>query len=151
MFWRLAIVFSLSLIGLLACTPQPRVVIATREGKEVAVRVEVADTPAKREMGLQYRNELGDDQGMLFLFPREEVQAFWMKNTPISLDLIFISAQRKVVGIVRRAVPFSRATLSVPSPSQFVLEIKGGLSQRHGIKIGDGVRFQNISLEEIKG
>lgn len=151
MFWRLAIVFSLSLIGLLACTPQPRVVIATREGKEVAVRVEVADTPAKREMGLQYRNELGDDQGMLFLFPREEVQAFWMKNTPISLDLIFISAQRKVVGIVRRAVPFSLATLSVPSPSQFVLEIKGGLSQRHGIKIGDGVRFQNISLEEIKG
>ena len=64
----------LSFISLFACRHYPRVVISTKGGKELAVRVEVADTPAKRELGLQYRRELDDDQGMLFLFPAERVQ-----------------------------------------------------------------------------
>ena len=141
----------LSFIGLFACRHYPRVVISTKGGKELAVRVEVADTPAKRELGLQYRRELDDDQGMLFLFPAERVQSFWMKNTPLSLDLIFIGKHRRIVGIIHQAVPFSTAPLSVSVPSQFVLEIKGGLSRSKGIEVGDPVRFEGISLESIKG
>jgi len=133
-----------------ACGAGPRVVISTKNGNERAIRVEIADTPAKRELGLQYRRELGDDQGMLFLFPNESVQTFWMKNTPISLDMIFIGGDRKIVGIVQRAVPYSTATLSVGVPSQFVLEIKGGLASAKGIEVGNSVRFEGISVDGLK-
>lgn len=136
---------------LFACGSSPQVIITTKEGKKFTVRVEVADTPAKRELGLQYRRGLGDDQGMLFLFPTAAVQSFWMKNTPISLDMIFIGSDLKIVGIIHQTVPFSTNSLSVSAPSQFVLEIKGGLSQRSGIEVGNTVRFENISLEGIEG
>lgn len=110
----------------------------------------MADTPARRTLGLQYRDKLGDNQGMLFLFPDEKVQTFWMKNTPLSLDLIFISSHQRVVGIVHEAVPFSTASLSVLVPSQFVLEVRGGLARRKIIEVGDAVRFEGISLEGVK-
>jgi len=145
-----AVFFLLLTAGLPACRSEPRVIISTKNGKEYAVRVEIADTPAKREMGLQYRRELDDDQGMLFLFPAEEVLTFWMKNTPIPLDMIFIGSDMKIVGIVHDAVPFSLTTRSVGAPSRFVLEIKGGRVKRQGINVGDAVRFEGISLEGIR-
>lgn len=148
---RLLPVGLLLLFGLFACRSDPRVVISAKGGKEFSVRVEVADTPAKRALGLQYRRELGDDQGMLFLFPAERVQSFWMKNTPISLDMVFIGSQRRVVGIIHEAVPFSTESLSVSLPSQFVLEIKGGIARRRGIEVGDTVRFEGIPLDQVKG
>ena len=138
-------------LGLFACRSDPRVVIRGKGGGELSLRVEVADTPAKRELGLQYRDDLGDDQGMLFLFPIERVQTFWMKNTPLSLDLIFIGSHRKVVGIIHEAAPFSTVSLSVPVPSQFVLEVKGGLARRKFIEVGDAVRFEGIPLENVGG
>ena len=136
-------------MSLFGCRFDPRVIVSTKSGKEYAVRVEVADTPAKRELGLQYRRELGDDQGMLFLFPAEGVQTFWMRNTPISLDMIFIGSNMRIAGIVHDAVPFSTTTRSVEKPSQFVLEIRGGLARRQGIEVGATVRFEGISLDQI--
>jgi uncharacterized membrane protein (UPF0127 family) len=150
-FRLLPFILLLLLFGLFACRNSPRVVISTKGGKELTVRVEVADTPAKRELGLQYRRELDEDQGMLFLFPTERVQSFWMKNTPLSLDIIFIGSHRRIVGIIHQAIPFSTASLSVTTPSQFVLEIKGGLSRLRGIEVGDAVRFEGVSLEGVKG
>ncbi len=113
-------------------------------------QVEVADTPAKRELGLQYRRDLAVDRGMIFLFPTESEHSFWMKNTPIPLDMIFIGKDQKIVGIVEQAVPFSTDSRSVSGASQFVLEINGGLSKRYGIKAGDTVRFYGLSPEGIK-
>lgn len=136
--------------GVPACRSDPRVIVSTKNGKEYVARVEIADTPAKREMGLQYRRELADDQGMLFLFPAEEVLTFWMKNTPIPLDMIFIGSDLKIVGIVRDAVPFSTTTRSVGVPSRFVLEIKGGLAKQKGIEVGAAVRFEGVSLDGVK-
>jgi len=133
------------LTGVTACQAQPRVSIIAKEGREITFQVEIADTPTKREMGLQYRRELAPDHGMVFLFPMEERQSFWMKNTPIPLDMIFISAERKIVGIVENTVPFSLDGRSVSGTSQFVLEINGGLSRRYGFKAGDSVRFQGFS------
>lgn len=144
-------VLILSSLVLLTCRPVPRVFISTKQGNEIKVDVEIADSPAKRALGLQYRRGLREDQGMLFLFPFASVQTFWMKNTPLSLDLIFIGRDRRIVGIIHEAAPFSTATLSVTDPSQFVLEVKGGLSRRWGIGVGDPVRFEHISVEEIKG
>ena len=128
-----------------ACQAQPKVTITTAEGRELIFRVEVADTPTKRELGLQYRRDLAADRGMIFLFPTESEHAFWMKNTPIPLDMIFINSDGKIVGIVEQAVPFSLDSRSVPATSRFVLEINGGIAKRNGIKIGDSIRFQGIS------
>jgi hypothetical protein len=138
-------------LGLPACSSEPRVIISTKSGRQVAFQVEIADTAAKRELGLQYRRDLADDRGMLFLFPSEQIQSFWMKNTPIPLDMIFIGSDLRIVGIVHQTVPFSTESSSVPAPSQFVLEIKGGLSRLKGIEVGDRVRFEEISLEGVKG
>jgi uncharacterized membrane protein (UPF0127 family) len=132
-----------------ACQAQPKVTIATKAGRQVSFQVEIADTPVKRERGLQYRRELAADRGMIFLFPAESLQSFWMKNTPLPLDMIFINRERKIVGIVEQTVPFSLDPRSVGAPSQFVLEINGGLSKRHGIKAGDTVRFDGISQQNV--
>jgi len=130
-----------------ACQAQPKVIIATRQGREITFEVEIADTPAKRELGLQYRRDLAADRGMIFLFPHEGEQTFWMKNTPIPLDMIFINSDRRIVGIAEQAVPFSLDPRSVGRASRFVLEVNGGLSKRYGIGAGDSVRFQGISAE----
>jgi uncharacterized protein len=135
---------------LFACRSDPRVIISTKSGKAYTIGVEIADTPSKREMGLQYRRELGGDQGMLFLFPAETVLTFWMKNTPIPLDMIFIGGDLKIVGIVHDAVPFTLGTRSVGLPSQFVLEINGGLAKKYGIEPGDAVRFEGVSAEGVR-
>ena len=133
-----------------ACRAQPEVVIHNKEGREIKFQVEIADTPAKRELGLQYRRELAESRGMLFLFPVEKENAFWMKNTPIPLDMIFISATHRIVGIIEETVPFSTESRSVFAPSQFVLEIKGGLSRRHGFGVGDRVRFEGVATGVVQ-
>jgi len=135
--WLRAVFFLLLPLVIAGCRPGPRVVVSTRSG-------------AKRVLGLQYRNELGDDRGMLFLFPSPAAQSFWMKNTPISLDIIFIGSDLRIAGIVHQAAPFSTASLSVAAPSQFVLEVRGGLSQRAGIETGNAVRFDGISLDGVR-
>lgn len=131
--------------GVTACGAEPRVTIATQQGRTVAFNVEVADSPAKRELGLQYRRDLASDHGMIFLFPDQSQQTFWMKNTPIPLDMIFINRELKIVGIVEAAVPFSLDPRSVSAPSQYVLEIAGGLAKRNGIRPGDSVTFEGIA------
>jgi uncharacterized protein len=132
-----------------ACQAQPKVQIETAKG-EVSFQVEVAATPEKREVGLMYRRELPADHGMLFIFPAERVNSFWMKNTPIPLDMIFIGRERKIVGIVHETVPFSLDGRSVSVPSQYVLEINGGLSRRYGFKAGDVVKFDNVTPESVR-
>ena len=132
-----------------ACQAEPKVAIATKSGREVVFQVEIADTPAKREMGLQYRRELASDHGMIFLFAAESPQTFWMKNTPIPLDMVFINREHKIVGVVEQAVPFSLDSRSVGVPSQFVLEINGGLAKKLGIETGDSVRFDGIHAAPV--
>jgi len=133
-----------------ACQAEPKVTITTKDGRNVSFTVEIADTPSKREMGLQYRRDLAADRGMIFLFPAESQQSFWMKNTPLPLDMIFINRERKIVGIVEQTAPFSLDPRSVGAPSQYVLEINGGLAKRHAIKAGDAVRFDGIPQQNVK-
>jgi uncharacterized membrane protein (UPF0127 family) len=139
-----------ALVSATGCDAQPKVTITTKEGREITFQVEIADTPTKREMGLQYRRELADGKGMIFLFPSESLQSFWMKNTPIPLDMIFISRDRKIVGIVEQTAPFSLDPRSVSVPSQYVLEINGGLSKRRGIGAGDTIRFDDFPQVNVQ-
>ena len=128
---------------LVACSQHPEVVIRSGRGP-VTVQVEVADTPETRARGLMYRSELAANAGMLFVFPSESNQQFWMKNTPLPLDMVFIGKQRHVVGIVPEARPFTTNPLGVGVPSQYVLEVNGGFCARHGINSGDTVEFVRV-------
>jgi uncharacterized protein len=112
--------------------------------RRVSFRVEVAVTPEEHARGLMYRSTLATDAGMIFVFDESSVQRFWMKNTLIPLDMIFIGKDRKIVGIVEDAAPETETERMVGVPSQYVLEIGGGLSARLGIHAGEPVEFQNI-------
>jgi len=133
------------LVLLAACSRRPQVLIRTPQG-EVAVAVEVAATPQARSQGLMYRKDLGANAGMLFVFPSETEQSFWMKNTPLPLDMIFIGSDRRIVGIIAEAKPFSLEARSVATPSRYVLEVHGGFCQRHAISPGDRVELVNIDI-----
>jgi uncharacterized membrane protein (UPF0127 family) len=113
-------------------------------GRKVLFRVEVAVTPEEHARGLMYRSQLADDAGMVFVFEEPSIQRFWMKNTLIPLDMIFIGADRKIVGVVENAAPETETERMVGAPSQYVLEIGGGLSARLGIRRGEPVDLQNI-------
>ncbi len=102
---------------------------------------EIADTPEARTRGLMFRESLGPSRGMLFLFPSEGPRSFWMKNTLIPLDMIFIRSDRRILGIVENAEPKTTTSRSVPGHSQFVLELNGGTVQRLGIEPGQRVHF----------
>lgn len=102
--------------------------------------VEIADDAAERSRGLMHRTELAEGAGMLFLFDRPERQAFWMKNTPLPLDIIFIDERGVVDSIAAETTPFSEAALPSDGPVIAVLEINGGLAARFGVAPGSEVR-----------
>jgi len=129
-----------------ACDRGPRVTILASNGSTLAtVKIEIADTPQKQELGLMYRDALAGDAGMLFVFATPAHQVFWMKNTRIPLDMLFADSQQRIIGIVANAEPYSEARLSVPGDSQYVLEVNGGFCQRHGVKAGDRLDFLGFS------
>ncbi len=123
--------------------PGPRVVVETAGGPR-AVSVEVVRTDADRARGLMYRPRLDPDAGMLFVFDASEDHSFWMRNTLIPLDMIFVDDAGRIVGIVERAEPLTDTPRTVGKPSRFVLEVNGGWSAAHGVRPGDRVRFENV-------
>ena len=108
------------------------------------VGLEVVDTPAARERGLMYRSSMPEDHGMLFVFPDDVVRSFWMKNTLIPLDMLFIDAEGRIVGIHADAVPLTTTPRSAGVASRYVLETNGGWAGRHGVRAGDRVEFHGV-------
>lgn len=104
-------------------------------------RVEVAATPEARARGLMYRTELADDEGMVFPSPRAQIESFWMRNTPIPLDIIFIAPDRTIINIARETVPYSLESVRSAAPAIAVLEVRGGLTEERGIEPGDRVEW----------
>jgi uncharacterized membrane protein (UPF0127 family) len=107
----------------------------------VDVVVEIVDTPAAREQGLMYRKFLADGTGMLFVFDEEVEHPFWMKNTLIPLDMIFIDTKQTIVGIATETRPLSLQSVTVGRPSRYVLEVPGGWTAKHGVRTGDRVEL----------
>ena len=112
--------------------------------KSVKVEVEVAQRKEDRERGLMYRTHMASNAGMLFVYPVEHNYSFWMKNTYIPLDIIFISSNFRVVGMVENTIPLSMESYRVEAPSQFILEVNAGFVKKHGIQEGNRVRFEGI-------
>ena len=104
--------------------------------------VEIADTSPLRTRGLMWRSALPDGMGMLFIFPVETVQSFWMRNTLIPLDLLFVDRAGKVVGVVQWAEPRTLTSRTVGKPSLYVLEVPGGWASRNGVKAGAQVELE---------
>lgn len=113
----------------------------TQGGKTHSFRVEVAETDEQQERGLMFRTEMGADEGMIF--PKEPAQArsFWMRNTVIPLDLIFIGPDHRIVNIIANAVPYSLESLPSAAPVIAVLELNGGRAAQLGIEPGATVTW----------
>jgi len=107
----------------------------------VKINIEVADDEASRQQGLMNRSFMSNEQGMLFIFDKQEPQAFWMRNTIISLDIIYVNTQKEIVSIVEDAAPFSDRSLPSKGPAIYVVEVNGGFCAQHGIASGDKIDF----------
>jgi uncharacterized membrane protein (UPF0127 family) len=114
--------------------------VTTSSGKH-RFTVEVAKTSEQQAMGLMYRNKLAPDRGMIFPFETPRVASFWMRNTLIPLDIIFVRADGSIANIAANTVPYSEEPVRSDEPVAAVLEIAGGRSAELGIKPGDKVEW----------
>lgn len=131
-------------------TTTSKVFLATTSGGEASVDVEVVDTWPKIEKGLMYRTHLGVDNGMLFLMGAEEDWGFYMRNTLIPLDIIYITKDFTIAGIVENAIPRDETSRKVGKPSLYVLEVNGGWTKQHGVVAGARVRFDGVTSPALK-
>lgn len=115
--------------------------ITSSDGRTHRFTVEVAKTPEEQAMGLMFRNELAADRGMVFPFDPPRDASFWMRNTLIPLDMIFVRADGSIANIAANTVPYSEEPVPSDGPVMAVLEIAGGRSAELGIKPGDKVKW----------
>lgn len=107
----------------------------------VKIDIEVADDENERILGLMNRDSIPANAGMLFMMGVEEPQSFWMKNTKIPLDIIYVAADNSIVKICPDAVPYSLNNINSDYPAMFVVEVNGGFAKKHGLKAGDRIIF----------
>lgn len=149
--------------GLAACSPQPSaeatpaaetapdvhpvsdltvIPLTVTSGETVhSFRVELADSAEAQAQGLMFRTELGDDEGMIFPSDPPDVRSFWMKNTPLPLDIIFIGTDGRILNIYPMTTPYSLDSLYSAGLTSGVLELRGGRAEELGIKKGDLVEW----------
>ena len=105
------------------------------------IGIEIADNDQKRARGLMYRNSIPSDGGMLFVFDTEQMQSFWMKNTYISLDMLFINAEKEIVTIQPNTTPLKEWSYPSSSPAMYVIEVNAGFCKQHEIAVGDKIAY----------
>jgi len=133
--------------GALVAGPLPvdseRLFIDTSKGP-VGFTVELALTPENRATGLMDRQSMAADHGMLFRFDQTRDVLMWMKNTPLSLDMLFIAENGRIARIAENTVPFSETIIPSGSPVRYVLELNAGTAAKTGVAVGDRVRHRVI-------
>jgi uncharacterized membrane protein (UPF0127 family) len=136
----LRLLLVIGLLFLFSCEsskPLTSLMLTSPDGsKSVSVNVEIVDNESGRQLGLMYRKEMPDNQGMLFIFPTEEPRSFWMKNTFLELDMLFFDANKKLVSIVKRATPLTETGRSSNLPAKYCLEVLGGSADKWGVEPG---------------
>lgn len=136
----------LALLLLASCSRAPSgpaVTVHSAAG-DATVTVELALTPEEQTRGLMFRTELDEDAGMLFVFDRDKERSFWMSNTPIPLDIIYIRSDATIVSIAANTVPYSERSIPSRGPARYVLEVPGGWAKRHGVKPGDPMTLPDL-------
>jgi uncharacterized membrane protein (UPF0127 family) len=142
-----AFVLAAALAALAACSKTasgPVVTVHSAKG-DVEVAVELALTREALTRGLMYRTELDEGDGMLFVFGSDAERSFWMSNTPISLDIIYIRGDATIGSIASHTTPFSEKMIPSRGPARYVLEVPAGWSERHGVKPGDRLTLPDLS------
>jgi uncharacterized membrane protein (UPF0127 family) len=123
----------------LSAFPQSLLAVRTAGNNVVNFKIWSADTPARDQQGLMFVRNMDLHAGMLFVFPKNERVAMWMKNTYIPLDMLFMDRRGVIDYIAANTTPFSEAIVGPTTPEYAVLELIGGASERLGIKVGDTV------------
>jgi uncharacterized protein len=118
-------------------------IIPANNSGQIPLDIEIADNDNERMQGLMYRQSMQENEAMLFIFPNEEPRSFWMKNTYISLDIIYINSQKEIVSIQKYTQP--KSTYSIPSekPAMYVLEANAGFTDKNGINVRDKIEFSH--------
>ena len=161
LFKRLTLLTTLSFsLFFISCKEKKKVikqteVTFTKEGEltvfnasdstKVSLNIEIADTDFDIQTGLMYRNSMENNQGMLFVFDDETERFFYMKNTKIPLDLIYINANSKIVSFQKNAKPFDESSLPSNASAKYVLEVNAGLVDTWRLSVGDSIKFINLS------
>ena len=156
----LSLCFGIILFSALSCKEKPKPIKQTevafkKEGElffhkitsdstKIALDIEIADTDFDIQTGLMYRNAMQPNQGMLFIFDNEKERYFYMKNTKIPLDLIFINSQYKIVSFQKNAKPFDESSLPSNAPATYVLEVNAEMVDTWGLSVNDSITFNKI-------
>jgi uncharacterized membrane protein (UPF0127 family) len=109
------------------------------------IEIEIADTDPKRETGLMYRKEMAQNRGMLFIFPDEQRRSFWMKNTEIPLDIIFVNADSMIIHVSKNNRPYSLKSIPSFEYAQYVVEVNAGFCKKYSIKTGGYIKIKHKS------
>ncbi|MBI1272754.1 MAG: DUF192 domain-containing protein [Alphaproteobacteria bacterium] len=131
-------------------TPRPdfkhtAIELRTAAGTSHRFDVEVARNQSEQSYGLMYVKDMPDDAGMLFLFPEPNRLTFWMKNTYIPLDILFLDSEGRIINIAENTQPLSTDMITSASPGKGVLELKGGTAAKLGLRPGDRVIHPSLS------
>lgn len=108
--------------------------------------LEIANTPAARERGLMFRQSMPEDHGMIFVFPDQAVRRFWMRNTRIPLDIIFVNSDQTIVAI-EPMKPFDESGTSSRRPAKYAIELNRGMAEKAGVKVGDQLEIPSAARE----
>lgn len=122
--------------------------VQVRLGREM-IRLEVADDPAKRSRGLMFRGSLPKDQGMLFVFPDSTERGFWMKNTYIPLDILYLDSDGRIISI-KQMQPHDLSTTSSDGPAMFAIELNAGRAEELGLAVGQIVNIPPQALSSVR-
>ncbi|MCX6256307.1 MAG: DUF192 domain-containing protein [Bacteroidia bacterium] len=118
--------------------------IGSKTGKSKKdIDIEIADNENRQMQGLMYRKSMLDSQGMLFVFSKQQMQSFWMKNTFIPLDIIFADENGMIVTIQKNTTPLSEKSIPSFKPALYVVEVNAGFSDKYNIEEGDNIKFEN--------
>ena len=112
------------------------------------IDLEIADTEYERELGLMNRNEMQENQGMLFIFYSDSMRSFWMRNTLISLDMIFVNSEKKIVTIHKHTKILSEQSYPSSKPAMYVVEVVAGFTDKNNIKVGDKIDWIGTRLSK---
>ncbi|MBN2571011.1 MAG: DUF192 domain-containing protein [Ignavibacteriales bacterium] len=126
-------------------TKQGELTFNSTDGNYIfTIGIEIADDESKREQGLMYRDKMEENEGMLFIFPEEQQRSFWMLNTMIPLDIIFVNSKNEIVKIHKNTTPYAKTSYPSDAPAQFVVEVIAGFTEKHNINEGDKVVWRRM-------
>jgi uncharacterized protein len=126
-------------------TKEGKLTFFSKNNKEiVSINIEIADTPEEKSRGLMYRHVMAATEGMVFMNDMTKQHFFWMKNTFIPLDMIFVDEKMQIVKIEKNTVPLSEKRIAVPKDAQYTIEVNAGFCAQYRIKIGDSIQMVKI-------